>query len=507
MKLLIFLLPCALLAQTVSSGPVVLDPFTSVLHNDMVSPDVTTLWQPGEPGECVAINPSGTPAGNITGGTLIYAAPNSGPTCQGQWVDGTNGYGMANLLYFPRGDSGGGTGGGAPNGWIYNSPCNRANNCEYMQGYAVTVPGGTDWTTLNRLYFTLNTDTSYPINPGGHTIVGDGAMEVGWYIRSHDNTATGNQGAHYYSYISTGIYTGFPLYVVLNRRYQHNNQGDGTDYYPEDPEWFACPPCYGQGQVSPVHVFDGETTMYVTAGPNAGGWTGNFTFSPWTLGTEAYREPDDWISQMTGTYTGSAYQVTWGQPKIVPGGVLYNVYYSSAGSMHVNGLTSGTNSGSFRGQDASNYTGIFWQSPNIAQATNMWVAIVPSIPIQAVTATSPITINTGSLTSGNVPAGVASLAVAPNRHWLQTGDQVTVANLCANANGTRTVTVIDNYTVSLGVSGACSYSGYTGTGSASMTATSNTQNFTEILIGPGTATVTTPAILLNGLIVGGGTLH
>jgi hypothetical protein len=353
--------------------------------------------------------------------------------------------------------------------------------------YATTNPlgnGASSWNAVNRLYFTITSDTTHAVTPAGHTIDGTGSMELGFYTRSQDNSATGNQGAHYYGYYATGIYAGFPLYVVANRKFQHNNQGDGTDQYPEDPEWFQCPPCYGQGQVSPVHFWQGETTMYTTAGVNAGGWTGNFTFTPYTLGTNVYQENDDYVSSMTGTYNGASYEFTLAQPKIVPGGVNYDIWYSTTASMHVSGLSSGTHltGAPFRGQDASNYTGFWAKTPNMAQTTNIWVAIRPSIPITGVTGTTPITVKTGTLTSGN---GL-SFANAPNRHWLQTGDQVTVANLCANANGTRTVTVVDNYSVSLGVSGTCTYAGYTGTGSATMTATSDTQNFTEILIGTGT---------------------
>jgi hypothetical protein len=73
-------------------------------------------------------------------------------------------------------------------------------------------------------------------------------------------------------------------------------------------------------------------------------------------------------------------------------------------------------------------------------------------------------------------------------HFLETGDQVSVANVCANANGTRTVTVVDRDTVTLqGTSGACSL-GSTGT----ITATSETGNFAEFLVGDGTGT--TPSI-------------
>lgn len=461
--------------QTPSKGPVVIDAFTSARQSDMVAPDDLRLWREGQVGQCVTVT-------SVSGGSLVYAAPNSGPTCNGQWVDGVTGYGMANLLFFPRGDSGGGTGGTAPNGWQFTTPCDRAHNCEYAQGYASTIPGATNWTTLNRLYFTITSDTTYAMgtfispNADGHTVDGIGTVELGWYIRSHDNSSQANQGSHYYTYISTGIYAGHPLYFVVNRKFQHNNCCNGADQYPEDAEFTAC--CQGLGNSTPIHVWDGETSMYVTAGPNLGrnpGWTGNFTFSPWTVGASPYSEPDDWVSALTGTYNGTAYEVSLEQPKLIPGGVNYHIYYSSANSMHVTGISSGTSAGAFRGQDASNYTGFWWKSPNIAEATNMWVAIRPDIPIWAVTGTSPITVQTRT---------------PMDRHWLQTGNQVAIANLCAAANGTRTVTVIDNFTVSLGVSGACSYGGYVGTGSGTLTATSDTQNFTEILIGPGAAPAT-----------------
>jgi hypothetical protein len=380
---------------------------------------------------------------------------------------------MANLLFFPRSETG--------NQWA--SPCTKANNCQYTQGYAMTVPGGSDWTTINRMYFTMTSDTSMPL----YTANTSGSLQIGYYVRSHGNTNVQDQGAHYYNFVDSGIYAGQTLYFVMNRKPQHNNTQGPIDVYPEDPEWNASPLTPFQPQ--PVHWWDGETTFYIGAGPNLGGWTGNFKFSPFTLGAAPYREPDDFVSSMTGTFTGpnassvgrpnNTYEVTWEEPKLVPGGVNYHLYYSSNGSMHVAGLSSGIAGGTVRGPDGGGgaaYMNTWWNSPVLTKATNMWVALRPDMPIWTVTSTSPITIQTRK---------------PYDRHWLQTGDQVTIANLCATANGTRTVTVIDSYTVSLGVSGTCAYGGYTGTGSATMTALSNTQNFTEILIGPGGGGTTT----------------
>jgi len=269
----------------------------------------------------------------------------------------------------------------------------------------------------------------------------------------------------------------------MNRKVQHNNTAAPTQLWSEDPEYTMC--CWGQGDSTPVHWWDGETSFYLAAGVNIGAWTGNFNFGPFTLGTEQYAEPDDFVSALAGTYNGSNYEMVWSEPKLVPGGVNYHMYYSSTGSMHLNGLSSGTSGGVSRGWDGSGssaYASVHWNSSNMAETTNMWVAIRPDIPIWSVTNTNPITIQTRK---------------PYDQHWLHTGDQVTIANLCPNANGTRTVTVIDAFTVSLGVNGTCSYSGYTGTSSGTMTATSDTANFTEILIGPSGSLQTYSACDLN----------
>ena len=455
-----FCAPLLLLGQaTQSSGPIILDPFTAPRTNSLEGPpnDDNRLWREGATGQCVTVT-------GVSGGHLSISAPNSGPTCNGQWVDGTNGYGMANVLFFPQSET----------GWPWTSPCTKANNCQYAQGYATTIPSGTDWTAVNRLYFTMTSDTSHALYPSNTS----GGVQIGYFVRSHDNSAVSNQGSHYYSFVDAGVYTGQTLYFVVNRKMQHNNTGSPTDVYPEDPEWNSC--CHGQGNSSPVHFWDGETTFYIGAGPNLGGWTGNFTLGPMTMGTTS-GEPDDFVSALTGTFTGSnsagrpanTYEVAWQEPKLIPGGVNYHLYYSSNGSMHSSGISSGTASGTVRGPDGgggAGYMNTWWNSPTTTKATNMWVAVRPDMPIWNVTNTNPITVQTRS---------------PYDRHWLHTGDQVTIANLCSTANGTRTVTVIDNFTVSLGVSGTCSYSGYSGTNSATITSASNTTGFSEILIGPG----------------------
>ena len=150
----------------------------------------------------------------------------------------------------------------------------------------------------NRLYFTMTSDTSHALYPSNTS----GGVQIGYFVRSHDNSAVSNQGSHYYSFVDAGVYTGQTLYFVVNRKMQHNNTGSPTDVYPEDPEWNSC--CHGQGNSSPVHFWDGETTFYIGAGPNLGGWTGNFTLGPMTMGTTS-GEPDDFVSALTGTFTGS----------------------------------------------------------------------------------------------------------------------------------------------------------------------------------------------------------
>ena len=75
-------------------------------------------------------------------------------------------------------------------------------------------------------------------------------------------------------------------------------------------------------------------------------------------------------------------------------------------------------------------------------------------------------------------------------HFLSTGDTVTVVGVCANANGIKTVTVVDRYNVTLnGTSGPCSY-GAGGT----ITATSDTTNFAELNITPPSVVVGNVAV-------------
>jgi len=456
-------------AQTQSSGPVVIDTFTNLRTNDTSGSSNQLWWAGGQHSDQTCDT-----MGSFSGGKMVIAAPKNG-TCTGQMVDGMNGPGMANVTFFPRNDS------GNPSA----TPCTQASGCEYVNGYTQVIPPGTDWTKLNRLYFTITADTT---NATLSRNYGNG-LQFGYYIKSLNNNVSQNQGHHYYGNMDTGIYAGQPLYFVLNRKVQHSNTAaNGYDLYPEDPEYNAC--CGGDNAgYAPVHMWQGETYFYLAAGVNLAGWVGNFTFTPMTLGAESYQEPDDFVSNITGTYVGSGqesgfgqtYEVTWQDNRLIPGATNYHVYYNSTCSMHVCGLNNANtvSGGAVRGQnqgstDASPYGTTYWNSPVMGAVTNLWVAIRPDM-------------NIWTVKQQGAGVNIQVQTRSPyDRHWLQTGDQVSIANLCPAANGTRTVTVIDNYTVDLGVQGSCSYAGYTSSSSGTMTATSNTQNFSEILIGPGT---------------------
>ena len=77
-------------AGTPSSGPVIIDPFTSARTNDLTGDN--RLWREAAPGQCVTVT-------SISGGLMHVSAPSSSTPCTGQMVDGNSGYDMAEFGY------------------------------------------------------------------------------------------------------------------------------------------------------------------------------------------------------------------------------------------------------------------------------------------------------------------------------------------------------------------------------------------------------------------------
>jgi hypothetical protein len=273
-------------------------------------------------------------------------------------------------------------------------------------------------------------------------------LEWGTYIRAHDDTDGGNQGQHYYHQFNPSIYANKWITLDIDRHPQWRVGGTvGTEYW-DDPEWTA------PTQSSPVHYFDGITHHYPIddeMDQRLNGHVCNFDNATFRY---VPNEPDAFVSSVTTTYTGSAYELTWSTPKNLL--TTYQVRYSTS-PMRTNGWSSGTDGGTTT--TATDTAWAYWSLPH-AETTPFYVAIRPQMNITAATGGTPVKVTTYL------------------DHNLATGDQVTVAGVCAGVNGTQTVTVVDRVTLSLnGTSGTCSYSS-----GGTVTATSNTTNFSEYAV-------------------------
>src|SRR5262249_12738367 len=195
-----------------------------------------------------------------------------------------------------------------------------ANNFNFPYGYMQKyLESGTYTTAYNQLDFWFKSDTTFTRRADG----GD-TLQIGTYIRPHDDTNYDYQGQHYYHGMDPNVYAGKKVYVFLLPQPTHQVTESGAINHPYDPEWNA--PTVG----SAVHYYDGMTNWYFDGDPN-GTW--NETGSTWTWGNfklDSVNEATEPIatvqgsadpapvtmhlaSSVTTTYnpTAGAFEVSW----------------------------------------------------------------------------------------------------------------------------------------------------------------------------------------------------
>ncbi len=421
--------------------PVVLDDFATFRQNA----DTNVLYS------CDASHQNPANYSNC----LWPGQPNKGPTIcavptPGALVCNTN----AGVPPFPPSD---------PQGlgfWLSTLSCDSSACYDLlasrMQSY---IKSGAFSININRMRFSYKCSVDVAAYAGGTT--GQHWLEVGTYVREPIGTVTnsGSQGQHYYHFFNSPSKANEWVSVEMNRMAQHKVGGDPFTNWREDPEWYA------PTQTIPAHYYDGMTHLYWSSvnSPELKQQYITCSYGPFTLDTVS-AGADAFVSGITGVYNpvSSKYDLSWNTAKMVPGGVTFDVNYATS-SMRTNGWSTGTSAGSVTGQDSLAYTGVNFSTPVVARAPTMYVAIRPRMP--AVTAT--------------VPVSAIQLSTTVE-HFLTTGDAVTIAGVCANANGSRVVTVVDAFNFTLnGTSGPCSYAAPGGT----IIATDNTRNFAELRIG------------------------
>jgi len=309
--------------------------------------------------------------------------------------------------------------------------------CGYAQGALLS---GTWNVNSNRLGMHVKCDKNITRDASG------GAnFEMGTYVRDHDNGGGSSyQGAHYYHLMAMNMYNNEWMWMEINRHPQHQVGELSSTNWPDDPE-------FGGGEN--IHYMDGLTRFYWdTQGDQ---WENTVcTFDNIGFWEDTGRAPEEYVASVALTYSGSAYSLTWAGVKNQD--ITYDVRHSATASLRTIGWNTATSDGTAV-TTGNDYTGVV-KSVTAARADQVWFGIRPRLNVTAASGT-PIQLTTGV------------------GHSLVTGMAVSVASVCANANGNQTVTVVNRTQFTLdGTSGACVYGGSGGTA----TTTSNSQGFYEI---------------------------
>lgn len=311
-------------------------------------------------------------------------------------------------------------GGPVPNGtsfWFISLTVNSSSGYDtlpsYMQSYALS---GTPTSGINRLRLIGYCDASVTRDPTGH-----GNWEFGDYVRNIADTSgteTG-QGQHYYHNLYGNIYANRWFTIQLNRKANHIVGSSGNYMPPIDPEFNA--PTLDAGLTAHYFVDSagGMSHWYLSGAylvDNAHYIGTTCHFGTISLSTTA-NEPDAWFPDVSATYNGTAYEVTWGAPKVLVNGAVYEMYYSSSDA-HVAGLSASTADGTITSADDIPYQGTLYTTPSMAEQPKLFVQSRPRMRIVGVSNTNPARISTFQ------------------EHGLATGDSVALAGLMGGTWGT-----------------------------------------------------------------------
>jgi len=303
-----------------------------------------------------------------------------------------------------------------------------ANSCPYMNiqiGAQGNTPGGYSYPNgyvqsyllngawnpnYNRLTFSMACSTSWPLQTT--------TSSMGTYIRHHPVTDSTQQGAHYYHLMANAVSANHWYYFTMNAHPEHQVGQSPNINWPNDPEWVN--PGSEEGDLTPVHYYDGLTRFYLNPYFQALSSAFNCQFGPMSFSSVS-GEPDEDVSTVSGSFDGTSYHLDWAGPKNVT--ESYAVRYATA-SMHSNGFSTGTACGGTPSTPGSGYTNVNWTCA-ISQVPALYVAIRPQPPV------------VGATGSGVSPIRL-SFAVDPM--W-STGDQVQVSGVGGNtaSNGTFNV--------------------------------------------------------------------
>jgi hypothetical protein len=185
-------------------------------------------------------------------------------------------------------------------------------------------------------------------------------LQVGMYIRDHQNNDPGDQGSHPYHKFNIYFTANRWVKVICDRHPGKENPGGTND--PQDDPFFAS-----MGE----HYFDALQHWYydMQGGPaSAHTWDmARVVFWKDTQDGDA-RE----ISNVYGYYTGTQYRVGFNNRDLQTH--TFDIRYSTS-NLHTNGFTSGTSGGQVD-STGDNYTGCNWTSGALAeQSPGLFVGI------------------------------------------------------------------------------------------------------------------------------------
>lgn len=282
------------------------------------------------------------------------------------------------------------------------------------------VPGQTWNANFNRVRFSVTCD--YPID-FPHPASGNG-YNLGTYNRAQSCSAV--QGVHYYLTFAGNQYANHTMYFEGMRTPAHSTSMGFIDssQFPEDGTYI------GNYCGTPVHFWDGLTEFYINYGPYV---TSNIPAAGGTcrIGQMSFAlvtgEQDTQVNTVQATYTGTQYEVTWLQPGYMPG-QTFEVTYSTSGSLHANGWSSGATPVTVTGPTGTAASDVTpWLSPTMSEQPNIWVGIRARVKILAAT---------------GADGGGASVITPYNGTDMQTGDTVATVSVPGVTDGTYTVTRI-----------------------------------------------------------------
>lgn len=227
----------------------------------------------------------------------------------------------------------------------------------YAQYYTLS---GTWSPDINRLSFIFRCNTAKARRTDGGDLI-----QVGTYIKNHDNVTNTAQGRHFYHIMDPNIYADRWAKIWINQHPQHERTYNSGLNWPDNVSLYVNQVTGTYGSYGPVSYMDGLSRYYFD--PQPAGLEGSiWDFDDFYFYEDANGEPDYDISSIIALYTGTQYEVTWAGEKGV--GVTYEIRYKTS-SMRVGGFTSGTSGGTAT-NPGNDYTGCIWQSGSTAEDSN-----------------------------------------------------------------------------------------------------------------------------------------